>query len=381
MIKMFINRPVLSTVISIIIVILGVLGITTLPVTQYPDIAPPTITVSANYTGANAETVMKSVIIPLEEQINGVEGMDYITSTATNNGSATINVIFKQGVDPDIATVNVQNRANRASSLLPSEVTRAGVTTQKQQTSPLAYVAFYSENPDYDDVYINNYLNITIIPALKRINGIGYVNVFGGKNYSMRIWLDPEKMSSYGLVPADVTAALAEQSLEAAAGQLGQNNGNAFEYVIRYKGKFNEEKQYDDIIIKAIGNGQYLRLKDVAKVELAALSYTSEGQKGDYPSVPFGIFQTPGSNAQEILTNVKAYLKESESSMPKGIKYVFNMDTSEFLSASISSVISTLIEAFILVLLVVYIFFQDLRSTHIPAIAVPVSIVGTFFLP
>ena len=277
MIKMFINRPVLSTVISIIIVILGVLGITTLPVTQYPDIAPPTITVSANYTGANAETVMKSVIIPLEEQINGVEGMDYITSTATNNGSATINVIFKQGVDPDIATVNVQNRANRASSLLPSEVTRAGVTTQKQQTSPLAYVAFYSENPDYDDVYINNYLNITIIPALKRINGIGDVNVFGGKNYSMRIWLDPEKMASYGLVPADVTAALAEQSLEATAGQLGQNNGNAFEYVIRYKGKFNEEKQYDDIIIKAIGNGQYLRLKDVAKVELAALSYTSEG--------------------------------------------------------------------------------------------------------
>ena len=378
MIKMFINRPVLSTVISIIIVILGVLGIVSLPVTQYPNIAPPTVMVSASYTGANAETVMKSVIIPLEEQINGVEGMDYISSTATNSGSASINVVFKQGVDPDIATVNVQNRVNRASSLLPSEVTRTGVTTQKQQTSSLAYLAFYSENPDYDDVFINNYLNISIVPALKRINGIGDVNIFGGKNYSMRIWLDPEKMANYGLMPSDITAALAEQSLEAAAGQLGQNNGNAFEYIIRYKGKFNEKQQYDDIIIKAIGNGQYLRLKDVAKVELAALSYITEGQKGDYPSVAFAINQTPGSNAQEILTNVKAYLKENEKSMPKGIKYVFNMDTSEFLSASISSVISTLIEAFILVFLVVYIFLQDLRSTLIPAIAVPVSIVGTF---
>lgn len=376
---MFINRPVLSTVISIIIVILGVLGITALPVTQYPDIAPPTVSVSASYTGANAETVMKSVVIPLEEQINGVEGMDYITSTATNDGTASINVYFKQGVDPDMATVNVQNRVNRASPLLPSEVTRAGVTTQKQQPSFLAFMAFYSENPEYNDVFINNYLNINIVPALKRINGVGDVNIFGGKNYSMRVWLDPEKMASYGLVPSDITVALSEQSLEAAAGKLGQNNGNAFEYNIRYKGKFNEKEQYDDIIIKAIGNGQYLRLKDVAKVELSSLSYTGRSEKGDYPSVAFGINQTPGSNAQQILKDVKAYLKEAESTMPKGIKYVFNMDTSEFLEASISSVVTTLIEAFILVFLVVYIFLQDFRSTLIPAIAVPVSIVGTFF--
>ena len=376
---MFINRPVLSSVVSIIILILGVLGITSLPVTQYPNIAPPIVTVSANYTGASAETVMKSVIVPLEEQINGVEGMDYIKSTASNDGTAMITVVFKQGTDPDMATVNVQNRANRASSILPAEVTRAGVITQKQEISPLAYLSFYSENPDYDDTYINNYLNISIIPAIKRINGVGDASVFGGKDYSMRVWLDPEKMAVYGLIPSDITAAIAEQSMEAAAGQLGQNNGNAFEYVIRYKGKFNEKEQYDDIIIKAIGNGQFLRLKDVAKIELSALTYRMESNRGDYPSVAFGINQTPGSNAQEILKEVKAFLKEAETTMPKGIKYEFNMDTSEFLEASISSVISTLIEAFILVFLVVYIFLQDFRSTLIPAIAVPVSIVGTFF--
>lgn len=379
MVKMFINRPVLSTVVSIIIVILGALGITTLPMTQYPDIAPPTVSVSANYSGANAETVMKSVVIPLEEQINGVEGMDYITSTAGNDGSATINVFFKQGVDPDMATVNVQNRANRASALLPAEVTRAGVITQKQQTSALAFLTFYSDNPDYDETYIQNYLNITVIPAIKRVNGVGDAQVFGGKTYAMRIWLDPEKMAVYGLVPTDVTSALAEQSLEAAAGQIGQNNGNAFEYVIRYKGRFNEEVQYGDIIIKAIGNGQYLRLKDVANIELESLSYTTRTERGDNPAVAFGIFQTPGSNAQEILKGVKAFLKENEASMPKGISYTFNMDTSEFLEASISSVVSTLIEAFILVFVVVYIFLQDFRSTLIPAIAVPVSIIGTFF--
>lgn len=376
---MFISRPVLSTVVSIIILILGLLGIMTLPVTQYPDIAPPTISVSASYTGASAETVMKSVVIPLEEQINGVEDMDYITSSANNNGTATINVYFKQGTDPDMATVNVQNRVSRATPILPAEVTRSGVTTQKQQTSPLAYLAFYSENPKYDDVYINNYLKITIIPAIKRINGVGDAQVFGGKDYSMRVWLDPDKLANYGLMPSDVTAAISEQSLEAAAGQLGQNNGNAFEYVIRYKGKFNEAQQYDEIIVKALGNGQFLRLKDIAKIELDALSYITESNRTNYPSVAFGINQTPGSNAQEILAEVKALLKENEASMPEGIKYQFNMDTSEFLEASISSVVTTLIEAFILVFLVVYIFLQDFRSTLIPAIAVPVSIIGTFF--
>ncbi|MDN5423706.1 MAG: efflux RND transporter permease subunit, partial [Chryseobacterium sp.] len=284
MIKNFINRPVLSTVISILIVILGVLGLISLPVTQYPDIAPPTVSVSANYTGANAETVMKSVVVPLEEQINGVEGMDYITSSAGNDGSAQIQVFFKQGIDPDIAAVNVQNRVTRATPLLPSEVTRSGVVTQKQQTSALMYMSFYSENKDLDDVYLQNFLNINVIPNLKRINGVGDANVFGGKNYSMRVWLDPSKMAAYGLTPDDVTAAINEQSREAAAGSIGQNSGSSFEYIIKYVGKFNEKDQYDNIIIKALPDGQNLMLKDVAKVELAGQSYTGVGENGNNPS-------------------------------------------------------------------------------------------------
>ncbi len=379
MIKNFINRPVLSTVISIMIVILGVLGLTALPVTQYPDIAPPTVSVRANYTGANAETVMKSVVVPLEEQINGVEGMDYITSTAGNDGSAQIQVFFKQGIDPDIAAVNVQNRVSRASPLLPSEVTRAGVVTQKQQTSALMYLSFYSENKNIDDVYLQNFLNINVIPNLQRINGVGEANVFGGKNYSMRVWLDPAKLAAYGITPSDVTTAINEQSREAAAGSLGQNSGSSFEYIIKYVGKFNDKEQYDNIIIKALPDGQNLMLGDVAKVELGGLSYTGVGENGNNPSISMGIFQTPGSNAQEIIENIKAQLKANESSYPEGVKYTFNFDTNEFLDASIEKVIHTLIEAFILVFIVVYIFLQDFRSTLIPAIAVPVSIVGTFF--
>ncbi|MDQ1162218.1 HAE1 family hydrophobic/amphiphilic exporter-1 [Chryseobacterium sp. SORGH_AS 447] len=379
MIKNFINRPVLSTVISILIVILGVLGLYALPVTQYPDIAPPTVSVRANYTGANAETVMKSVVVPLEEQINGVEGMDYITSTAGNDGSAQIQVFFKQGIDPDIAAVNVQNRVSRASPLLPSEVTRSGVVTQKQQTSALMYLSFYSENKNIDDVYLQNFLNINVIPDLQRINGVGEANVFGGKNYSMRVWLDPAKLAAYGITPTDVTTAINEQSREAAAGSLGQNSGSSFEYIIKYVGKFNEKEQYDNIIIKAMPDGQNLMLKDVAKVELGGLSYSGVGENGDNPSISMGIFQTPGSNAQEIIENIKAQLKAKESTYPAGIKYTFNFDTNEFLDASIEKVIHTLIEAFILVFIVVYIFLQDFRSTLIPAIAVPVSIVGAFF--
>ncbi|QQV03943.1 MULTISPECIES: efflux RND transporter permease subunit [Chryseobacterium] len=379
MIKNFINRPVLSTVISIMIVILGVLGLTALPVTQYPDIAPTTVSVRANYTGANAETVMKSVVVPLEEQINGVEGMDYITSTAGNDGSAQIQVFFKQGIDPDIAAVNVQNRVSRASPLLPSEVTRSGVVTQKQQTSALMYLSFYSENKNIDDVYLQNFLNINVIPDLQRINGVGEANVFGGKNYSMRVWLDPAKLAAYGITPSDVTTAINEQSREAAAGSLGQNSGSSFEYIIKYVGKFNDKEQYDNIIIKALPDGQNLMLRDVAKVELGGLSYTGVGENGNNPSISMGIFQTPGSNAQEIIENIKAQLKANESSYPEGVKYTFNFDTNEFLDASIEKVIHTLIEAFILVFIVVYIFLQDFRSTLIPAIAVPVSIVGTFF--
>ncbi|WP_144281618.1 efflux RND transporter permease subunit [Chryseobacterium echinoideorum] len=379
MIKNFINRPVLSTVISIMIVILGVLGLTALPVTQYPDIAPPTVSVRANYAGANAETVMKSVVVPLEEQINGVEGMDYITSTAGNDGSAQIQVFFKQGIDPDIAAVNVQNRVSRASPLLPSEVTRSGVVTQKQQTSALMYLSFYSENKNIDDVYLQNFLNINIIPNLQRINGVGEANVFGGKNYSMRVWLDPAKLAAYGITPSDVTTAINEQSREAAAGSLGQNSGSSFEYIIKYVGKFSDKEQYDNIIVKALPDGQNLMLKDVAKVELGGLSYSGVGENGNNPSISMGIFQTPGSNAQEIIENIKAQLKANESTYPEGVKYTFNFDTNEFLDASIEKVIHTLIEAFILVFIVVYIFLQDFRSTLIPAIAVPVSIVGTFF--
>ena len=289
MLKTFIERPVLSTVVSIIIVILGILGLTVLPVTQYPDIAPPTVQVAASYPGANAQTVLESVVVPIEEQINGVEGMDYITSTASNDGSASIQVVFKQGIDPDIASVNVQNRVARATPLLPNEVTRSGVTTQKQQTSSLMFLSFYSENEDYDAVYIQNYMNINVIPEIKRVNGVGDASVFGAKNYSMRIWLDPAKMANYGLVPNDVTAAINEQSLEAAAGQLGENAGESFQYIIRYSGKYKTETQYEDIVIKSLDNGQVLRLKDVATVELGSQSYGGYSELNGMPAAAMAI--------------------------------------------------------------------------------------------
>ena len=379
MLKTFIERPVLSTVVSIIIVILGILGLTVLPVTQYPDIAPPTVQVAASYPGANAQTVLESVVVPIEEQINGVEGMDYITSTASNDGSASIQVVFKQGIDPDIASVNVQNRVARATPLLPNEVTRSGVTTQKQQTSSLMFLSFYSENEDYDAVYIQNYMNINVIPEIKRVNGVGDASVFGAKNYSMRIWLDPAKMANYGLVPNDVTAAINEQSLEAAAGQLGENAGESFQYIIRYSGKYKTETQYEDIVIKSLDNGQVLRLKDVATVELGSQSYGGYSELNGMPAAAMAIYQTPGSNAQEIINEIKLELEKIGQNLPEGIKYKINQDTNEFLDASISKVVTTLIEAFILVFLVVYIFLQDFRSTLIPLIAVPVSIIGTFF--
>ncbi|MDT0687903.1 efflux RND transporter permease subunit [Autumnicola psychrophila] len=379
MLKVFIERPVLSTVISIVILVLGVLGITTLPVTQYPDIAPPTVQVSANYPGANAATVLESVIIPIEEQINGVEGMDYITSTASNNGSASIQVFFDQGVDPDIAAVNVQNRVARATPLLPREVTQSGVTTQKQQTSSLMFFTVLSENDEYDATFIQNYLNINVIPELKRINGVGDVRVFGSKNYAMRIWLQPEKLAAYNLIPSDVIAAINEQSQEAAAGSIGQNDAEAFEYVIRYSGRYNTESQYKDIVIKALGNGQFLRLQDVAEVELDAEGYSVISFTNGNPGVSMAVYQTPGSNAQEIIENIHAKLNELEKEFPRGLEVVVNFDTNEFLSASIGKVVTTLVEAFLLVFLVVFIFLQDFRSTLIPAIAVPVSIIGTFF--
>ncbi len=379
MVKHFINRPVLSGVVSILIVILGVLGLRALPVTQYPDIAPPTVSISANYTGASAETVMNSVVIPIEEQVNGVEGMDYITSSASNNGSANIQIFFKQGVNPDMAAVEVQNKVQRAVPVLPADVTRAGVTVQKQRTSALMFLSFYTANKDLNEVWLQNYLNINIIPEIKRVNGVSEAQAFGGKNFSMRIWIDPAKMAAYGLEPADVSAAINEQSREAAAGQIGQNNGNAFEYVITYKGKFNKEQDYGDIVLKSLGNGQFLKLKDVADIKLDAQSYNSIGENNGRRSVSMGIFQTPGSNAQQIIKDIKIFLKENEKTLPEGVGYTINFDTNDFLEASIEKVISTLIEAFILVFLVVYVFLQDFRSTLIPAIAVPVSIVGSFF--
>ncbi|MEG1022356.1 MAG: efflux RND transporter permease subunit, partial [Myroides sp.] len=379
MLKTFIERPVLSTVISILIVILGVLGLTVLPVTQYPDIAPPTVQVAASYPGANAQTVLESVIVPIEEQINGVEGMDYITSTASNDGSASIQVVFKQGIDPDIAAVNVQNRVARATPLLPTEVTRSGVTTQKQQTSSLMFLSFYSESKNYDATYIQNYMNINVIPEIKRVNGVGDASVFGARNYSMRIWLNPTKMAAHGLVPADVSAAINEQSLEAAAGQLGENSGESFQYIIKYSGKYKTEEQYGDIVIKSLDNGQVLRLQDVAEIELGSQTYGGYSELNGNPAVAMAIYQTPGSNAQDIINDIKKELNIIEKNLPEGVKYKINLDSNEFLDASIDKVVTTLIEAFILVFLVVYIFLQDFRSTLVPLIAVPVSIIGTFF--
>ncbi|MDO4225183.1 MAG: efflux RND transporter permease subunit, partial [Bergeyella zoohelcum] len=301
------------------------------------------------------------------------------SSTATNNGAASINVYFKQGTDPDIATVNVQNRVARASAVLPSEVTQAGVTTQKQNSGNLMFISFYSTKDEIDDIFIQNYMNITVIPAIKRISGVGDASAFGGKDYSMRIWLDPQKLAAYKLNPTEVTAAITAQSREAAAGSLGQNSGSSYEYVIRYKGKYNEETEYENIVIKALEGGQVLRLKDVATIELGALSYTGGAKTNGRPSVAMGISQTPGTNSRDIINGIKAYLKELDKSLPEGIEYTINMDTNEFLDASISKVTTTLFEAFLLVFLVVYIFLQDFRSTLIPAIAVPVSIIGSFF--
>ena len=379
MLKTFIERPVLSTVISIIILILGGLGLTALPVTQYPDIAPPTVQITANYPGANSQTVMESVIVPIEEQVNGVENMDYIMSTASNDGSAQIQVIFKQGVDPDIAAVNVQNRVARATPLLPAEVTRSGVITQKQQTSALMFLSMYSTNENYDDIYVQNYMNINVIPELKRVSGVGDATAFGTKDYSMRIWIDPAKMKAHNLVPGDVVRVLNEQSLEAAAGQLGENNGESFQYVIRYSGRYKTQEQYENIVVKSDANGQILRLKDVADIEFGAFSYVGNSAMNGYPAVAMAVYQTPGSNAQEIIKELYATLDKLSENFPEGVEYKVLMDTNEFLDASISKVVNTLIEATLLVFLVVYIFLQDFRSTLIPIIAVPVSIIGTFF--
>ena len=379
MLRRFIERPVLSTVISVIIVTLGILGLMALPISQYPDIAPPTVQVSASYTGANADVVLSSVIVPLEEQINGVENMTYMTSSAGNDGTASITVNFKLGTNPDLAAVNVQNRVSRATSLLPQEVTRAGVTVVKRQSSNLLIFGLYSSNPAFDQSFLQNYANINLIPVIKRIPGVGDATAFGQMDYSMRIWLRPDLMATYGLVPSDITSALAEQNVDAAPGQFGEQGGQAFQYVIKYKGRLKDTTEFGNIIIRSGANGQLLRLRDIARIELGALSYSSTTTTNGMPSVAVAINQTAGSNAREVIQQSLKALDDASKTFPQGVKYVSLVNVNDFLNASIDKVLHTLAEAFVLVFIVVFVFLQDLRSTLIPAIAVPVAIVGTFF--
>lgn len=374
----FINRPVLSTVISIFIVILGVVGMLWLPITQYPDIAPPTIQVSTTYTGADAKTVLNSVIAPIEEQINGAEGMTYIQSTATNTGSATITVYFEQGFDPDMAAVDVQNRVAKAQSMLPAEVTRVGVITQKRQTSMLLVFSLLSPNGKFEQKFIENYMKINVIPQIQRVNGVGDAMVMGA-DYSMRIWLKPDAMAQHNLMPSDVSAALADQNIEAAPGQFGENGGTTFQYVMRYRGRLITPEEFDKIIIRADKDGNVLYLKDVATMELGRVSYGFKGKTNGHPAASAIIFQTAGSNATQVIKDVEAKINEAGKELPNGLEFNVSMNTNDFLYASIEEVIKTLIEAFILVFLVVYVFLQDLRSTIIPAIAIPVALIGTFF--
>ena len=379
MIKRFIERPVLSTVISIIIILLGILGLVKLPIEQYPNIAPPTVQVQANYTGANASVVLKSVVVPLEEAINGVEGMTYMTSEASNDGSASINVYFAVGTDPDKAAVNVQNLVASATSQLPQEVVKVGVTVRKQQSSRLLIFALYSENAAYDQTFLQNYANINILPQVKRVPGVGNASTFGSRDYSMRIWLKPDVMSIYGLSPEDVSAALNEQNLEAAPGKFGENGDQSFQYVIRYTGKLQTVTEFENIIIKSKGNGQLLHLKDIARVEIGALSYSTIAAINDHTAIGMSVSQTAGSNAREVINNSLKVIDEAAKSFPPGIHYTTMVNVNKFLDASIEKVMSTLLECFALVFLVIFIFLQDFRSTLIHGISVPVSITGTFF--
>ncbi len=375
----FINRPVLSTVISILIVILGIIGLATLPVTQYPDIAPPTVSVRATYTGANAQTVLNSVIAPLEDQINGVENMMYIQSSASNNGSADISVYFNQGTDPDMAAVNVQNRVSMAQGLLPAEVTKVGVTTQKRQNSMLLIFSLYDAEDKYNIEFIENYAKINLIPEIQRVKGVGDANVMG-MDYSMRIWLKPDVMAQYNLVPSDISGVLAEQNIEAAPGQFGERGNQTFQYTIRYKGRLQQTEEFENIVIKALPNGEVLRLGDVARIELGRLAYTFNNTVNGHKAVTCIVFQMAGTNATETINNLLDVIHKAEESLPAGLKINVAQNANDFLYASIHEVIKTLIEAFILVFIVVYVFLQDMRSTLIPAIAIPVALIATFFV-
>ena len=374
----FINRPVLSTVISIFIVLLGLIGLFSLPITQFPDIAPPTISVSTTYTGANAQAVLNSVIAPLEEAINGAEGMTYMESTATNTGSANISVYFEQGFDPNMAAVDVQNRVAKAQSLLPAEVTRVGVLTQKRQTSMLLNVALYDKSGKYNEEFIDNYAKINVIPQLQRVSGVGDVMSFGA-DYSMRIWLKPDVMAQYNIMPDDITYALSEQNVEAAPGAFGEQGDQSFQYTMRYKGRLVQPEEFENIVISAKPTGEVLRLGDVADVELGRVTYGFHNSLNGYPATSAIIFQTAGSNATQIINDCLKVVEDMKSELPDGLEFAIPMNNNDFLDASIHEVIKTLIEAFILVFFVVYVFLQDVRSTIIPSIAIPVALIGTFF--
>ena len=375
--RTFIDRPILACVISVLILMLGLISLFNLPMEQYPDIAPPTVSVSTSYTGANAETVQKSVIVPLEEAINGVENMTYMTSTATNNGSGSITVYFKQGTDPDMATINTKNRVSEAEGLLPAEVTKIGVTVEKRQNSMLKILALYSPDNSYDQTFINNYFKINVEPRLSRITGVGNVNVMGG-DYAMRIWLNPQVMAQYSLVPDDVISALGDQNVEAATGTLGEDSENTYQYTLKYRGRYETSEEFGNIVIKSLSNGEVLRLKDIAKVELGAQSYAYNSEINGHPGATCMISQTAGSNANEIIEEIDKLTAEIAKELPKGLVLTDLMSTKDFLDASINEVVKTLIEAIILVILVVYVFLQSVRSTIIPAVSIIVSLVGTF---
>lgn len=375
--RTFIERPVLSAVISIVIVVMGVIGLFSLPVEQYPDIAPPTIMVNTTYFGASAETLQKSVVAPLEEAINGVEDMTYMTSSATNSGSVSISVYFKQGTNPDMAAVNVQNRVSKATGQLPAEVTQVGVTTSKRQTSILQMFSLSSPDDSYDENFLSNYISINLKPQILRISGVGDMTIMGGE-YSMRVWMKPDVMAQYKLIPADVTAVLAEQNIESATGSLGENSGAAYQYTMKYKGRLITPEEFGDIVVRSTEDGEVLKLNDIAKIELGQESYAYNGGMDGHPGVSCMVFQTAGSNATEVNQNIDKLLDEARSNLPKGVELTQLMSSNDFLFASIQEVIKTLIEAILLVILVVYIFLQDFRSTLIPLVGIVVSLVGAF---
>ncbi len=375
--KFFIDRPIFASCISVLMVLLGFVSMLVLPIEQYPSIAPPTVVVSATYNGASAETVQKSVIVPLEEAINGVEDMLYMTSTATNAGSASIQVFFKQGTDSDMAAVNVQNRVAKVQSTLPSEVTKYGVTTEKQQSGQLKIICMYSTNPSYDETFISNYLQINVVPQIKRISGVGGVTVLGS-SYAMRIWLNPQKMVQYNLVPSDIAAVLAEQNIESATGTLGEDSANTFLYALKYRGRYEKPEEYGNLVIKSLPNGNVLRISDVATVELGAETYSYSNKINGHPGSTFMVMQTAGSNANEIIKEIDALEAKIKSELPEGLKLVDLMSTKDFLDASIHEVIHTLVEAIALVIIVVFVFLQSLRSTVIPLISILISLIATF---